>query len=104
MTNRHHSDNKKSFDEDLFDSLKRQDSMIGDKTSNQVNANDEDYGMGLGNSKKMPAFVRKRLHTDTFNQLYQKVTVCKSCFLIYSMLSEYFEEIVKATFRHAKPP
>eukprot|EP00347_Sterkiella_histriomuscorum_P002921 403366282 len=68
----------------------------------EIASADNDLGMGLGNiqdpkSKSHIKFIRKRLYPDSLNQLYKAVTVCKTCFLIYSLLSDYFDELVKAT-------
>ncbi|CDW78909.1 UNKNOWN [Stylonychia lemnae] len=59
----------------------------------------DDLGMGLGNYQsqitKSSPYIKKKLYPDSFNQLYKAVTVCKSCFLIYSLLSDYFDELTK---------
>lgn len=40
-------------------------------------------------------YIHKKLYPDNYASLYKSVSVCKSCFLIYSLLSDYFEELIK---------
>jgi len=53
--------------------------------------------MGLGNhfTIKNSPHIKRKLYPDSYNSLYKSVTVCKSCFLIYSLLSDYFDELIK---------
>ena len=42
-------------------------------------------------------YQKKILYPDTYTALYKSVSVCKTCFLIYSLLSDYFDELIRAT-------
>lgn len=48
--------------------------------------------------------IKKKLYPDNYISLYKAVSVCKSCFLIYSLLSDYLEELIRATSKKAPKP
>ena len=39
---------------------------------------------------------RVKLNADSYSTLYRAVTVCRTCFLVYSLVNEYFTELDKA--------
>mmetsp|Transcript_24161 Transcript_24161/g.23748 ORF Transcript_24161/g.23748 Transcript_24161/m.23748 type:complete len:106 (+) Transcript_24161:189-506(+) len=50
-----------------------------------------------GKGPKEQQYQHRKLYFDNYNALYKAVGVCKTCFLVYSLLSDYFDELIKAT-------
>lgn len=44
-------------------------------------------------------FRNKDHRYDNYENLYKRIKICKSCFIIYSLAAKFFDESLKKTIR-----
>ena len=48
---------------------------------------------GISKGGKPPKYRHKNIYPDNLDSLYKPVTVCKACLQIYTILSEFFDNV-----------